>query len=55
MKEYKAIIIQDILRAKNKPSNQKIIFTDIATTLLVRDYKGLSNYANGVLEIEKDR
>ena len=36
---------------KREPSFQK---SDIATTLLSRDYKGLSNFAsNGVIEIER--
>lgn len=36
---------------KRKPSFYK---SDIATTLLSRDYKGLSNFAsNGVIEVER--
>jgi hypothetical protein len=53
-KRFTSIIIKDIQRAKGKPSDPNIYFVDVATSLLVRDYKGMSNWANAVLEIEEN-
>ena len=42
------------LGSSDKDRNPEMFPSEIATTLISRDYKGLSNYAsNGVLEIWK--
>lgn len=46
----KTVLIIDILR-KDKSRQPYVVETDVATSLLSRDYKGLSNYANGVIEV----
>lgn len=52
MKKRVTVIVKDIQRAADKNREPDIIKTDIATALLSRDWKGLSNWANCVLEIE---
>lgn len=51
MKKQTTVIVKDIKRAKDKNREPNIIFTNIATSLLSRDWRGMSNWANGVLEI----
>ena len=46
----KTVLIVDILR-RNRNRKPYLVETDVATSLLSRDYKGLSNYTNGVVEI----
>lgn len=42
--------------SSDRKRNPDYTITDIATTLLSRDYKGLSNYgSNGVIEIEEKK
>lgn len=53
MKKQITVIVKDIKRATDKNREPDLIFTNIATSLLTRDWKGFSNWANGVLEIEQ--
>lgn len=47
-------IVEDMVRKdKNRMPNMHL--TDIATSCCARDYKGISNWTNGVLEIWKKR
>ena len=51
VKKRLPVIVKDIQRAKGKASDPNIYFANVATSLLVRDYKGMSNWANAVLEV----
>lgn len=51
IKKQITVIIKDIKRAQDKNKKPDVIYTDIATALLSRDWRGMSNWANGVIEI----
>ena len=53
MKKQITVIVKDIKRAADKNREPDLIYTSIATSLLSRDWRGMSNWANGVLEVEK--
>lgn len=53
MKKQITAIVRN-MGSSNKDRTPSYTLTDIATTLLARDYKGWGNhFANGVIEIEE--
>lgn len=53
MKKQITAIVRN-MGSSNKDRIPSYTLTDIATTLLARDYKGWGNhFANGVIEVEK--
>ena len=55
MKNLTTVILKN-MGSSDKKREPSFWRSDVATTLLSRDWKGLSNYAsNGVIEVERNK